>query len=157
MLDMLQQVSGVDLKQLTVELATAFPRQAMQGISRSRNRVTVAPKFVAELVADAYNVSVAAVIGSSRAGSKARQIAMSLLARSDLLGMSLQDIGFAFSRRDHTTVLYGIEKVVTEEMYKESGYQDVLNVLCEILGVNYEAIKDVCPPRRTRNVGEATR
>jgi chromosomal replication initiator protein len=151
---MIDQLAGADLKQLTIELAQRFPRQAMQGVSQSHSRTAITPAFVAGLVAEAYHTDAQTVLGSGRGsvGSKARQVLMSLLARSDLLGMTLHDIGTAVGGRDHTTVLYGIDKVAEEETWREKGYQSVLAVLCEMLEVNYEEIKDVSPPRRARYV-----
>jgi chromosomal replication initiation ATPase DnaA len=154
LLEMIEQLAGVDLRQLTIELAQSFPRQAMQGISRSHSRNAITPAFVAGLVADAYHTDAKSVLGPGRGSteSKARQALMSILSRSDLIGMTLQDIGTALGGRDHTTVLYGIDKVAEEETWREKGYQDVLAVLCEMLEVNYEEIKDVSPPRRARYV-----
>jgi chromosomal replication initiator protein len=151
---MIEQLTGVDLKRLTVELAEQFPRQALEGVARSkkRNATVSTPVLVAGFVADVYNVSASDILGQDRSGRvlKARQATMSLLARADLIGLSLYEIGRALNGRDHTTILHGIEKMESEGAYLEPGYQEVLAILCEMLEVNYEEIKNVPPPRRPR-------
>lgn len=154
----IQALEGViTYEQLTAELAAMFPREAMRGVGTTRRKSLMSPHYVGKLVADEYGVDEQGIFGASRAArvTKARQVLMSLLARSDTLGLSLQDIGYVLGGRDHTTVIYGVDKVADDGIYKEPGYQNVLALMCGVLGVDYEEIKDVVPPRRSRNTGEA--
>src|SRR5574341_1319727 len=69
------------------------------------------PGRVVDLVARAFNLSVEKLLGRDRSRSVAlpRQIAMYLLREE--ANVSLPQIGEALGGRDHTTVMYAIEKV----------------------------------------------
>jgi chromosomal replication initiator protein len=84
---------------------------ALADLIRRPQKVTV--EQVIEVVCNHYNVSGEALSGSSRARVVAfpRQIAM-YLARTET-DASLPQIGAKLGNRDHTTVMYGHEKIAT--------------------------------------------
>jgi chromosomal replication initiator protein len=96
---------------LTVELAET----ALSHLEPQRGRLTEGQIIGA--VADHFGVEVAAFEGSSRSRSIARprQVAMYLLREET--GASLPQIGALLGGRDHTTVLYGVERIA--EMIEE--------------------------------------
>ncbi len=79
---------------------------------RNQPRILSAEEIIQETAA-ACNVTPAEVVGSSRRRDyvRARQIAMYLCR--DLTDLSLPKIGAKFGGRDHTTVMYAIDKVKT--------------------------------------------
>jgi chromosomal replication initiator protein len=93
---------------LTVELATT----ALQDIVSRQAELTVAEVITA--VATYYRIEEDVLIrrGRSKEVAAARQMAM-YLAREET-GASLPQIGEALGGRDHTTVMYGWEKVATQ-------------------------------------------
>jgi chromosomal replication initiator protein len=96
------ELSGVPL---TVKLAeTAL----IDLLPQSRN---IQPAKLIELVASAWNTSVDALLGRDRSQKIAepRQVAMYLLRQET--DASLPQIGEVLGGRDHTTVMYAIEKI----------------------------------------------
>ncbi len=101
-------LSGLPLTPQLVETALAdlLPR-----------RSEVRPQEVIRKVAEAYGVSVDGLLGRDRSRQVAlpRQVAMYLLREE--ANVSLPQIGEALGGRDHTTVMYGCDKVA--EMLEE--------------------------------------
>jgi chromosomal replication initiator protein len=90
---------------LTAELAET----ALGQLQPQRSRLT--ENQILEAVADHFGVEVAAFEGKSRsqAIARPRQVAMYLLRKET--GASLPQIGALLGGRDHTTVLYGCERI----------------------------------------------
>ena len=74
-------------------------------------RNEVKPDHVINTVADAYNLSLDQMMGRGRTRQVAlpRQIAMYLMREEG--NISLPQIGDALGGRDHTTVMYGCDKI----------------------------------------------
>lgn len=98
------QLSGDSIDSELVSMALA-------DIIRKTDKVTI--DQVIQAVCGYYNVSVDAIASTSRSRSIAfpRQMAM-FLARTET-DASLPQIGAQLGNRDHTTVLYGYEKIAT--------------------------------------------
>ena len=98
-------------------LADLLPRRKAISIER-----------VIEVVADFYGVPAEALRGPRRNKELVypRQVAM-YLAREET-GASLPQIGEAFGGRDHTTVLYGIEKVQGELEHNERLRREIMAI-----------------------------
>ena len=96
------QLTGVSVDQTLV-------RRVLSDLIKRPRKVTI--DQVLETVAQHYGVSEAALLGSSRSRMVAfpRQIAM-YMARTET-DASLPQIGRKMGGRDHTTVLYGYEKI----------------------------------------------
>ena len=151
LLEMIRGLIGADLGTLTTELAANYPTHAMRGVSKSRAKPVVTPDDVLLLVADAYGVSIADLLGPGRhmRVTQPRFAAMSLLARTDLMGYTSHEIAAVFNR-DHSTVINGIEVVYNDKLYRTPEYQSVLSLICITMRLDYDAIKNVIPPRRAR-------
>jgi chromosomal replication initiator protein len=74
-------------------------------------RTEVRPEQVIDTVAEAYGISLESMLGRDRSRQVAlpRQIAMYLLREES--NISLPQIGEALGGRDHTTVMYGCDKI----------------------------------------------
>ena len=94
-------------KPLVIETAV----EALSGNVAVGRRSAVQPSDVLEVIAVQYQVKVNDLVGKSRSREFVvpRQVAMYLLR--ELTEISLVEIGQALGDRDHTTVMYGIEKV----------------------------------------------
>lgn len=90
---------------LTPEIVEA----ALSNLLPKRSKLT--PEQIVEAVAQHFDVEVAALRGHSRSQTfvRPRQIAMYLIRAET--GASLPQIGEALGGRDHTTVLYGCERI----------------------------------------------
>jgi chromosomal replication initiator protein len=93
---------------LTVEMASATLADLLA------RPTSVSVDQIIRLVAEYYGVELPALCGQSRSKElvRARHIAM-FLAREEA-GASLPQIGTAMSGRDHTTILYGVNKIAEE-------------------------------------------
>ncbi len=95
---------------LTVELA----HEALDEIFLERHRQELTPRQVLETVARRYNLTVEDLQSKSRSQEVVgpRQIAMYLIREET--GVSLAEVGQELGGRDHTTVLYGCDKISQE-------------------------------------------
>ncbi|MFN8385453.1 MAG: chromosomal replication initiator protein DnaA [Anaerolineales bacterium] len=94
----------------------------------------VAPSKVIELVAKEWQVTVDALIGRDRSRKVAqpRQVAMYLLRKET--DSSLPQIGEALGGRDHTTVMYAIDKISGEIETKTDLRKRVVSVKQQLYG-----------------------
>lgn len=94
----------------------------------------VAPSKVIELVAKEWQVTVDALIGRDRSKKIAqpRQVAMYLLRKET--DSSLPQIGEALGGRDHTTVMYAIDKISGEIETKTDLRKRVVSVKQQLYG-----------------------
>ncbi|MEY3162245.1 MAG: hypothetical protein RIT25_2236 [Planctomycetota bacterium] len=108
---------------VTAELA----EEALRGVALPR-QAQVAAEDVMNLITSEFAISGRDLTGKSRtqAVSSPRQIAMFLLR--DHTDMSLEDIGRLFGNRDHTTVLYAVNKI-RERSQKDRMFKEMLDGL----------------------------
>lgn len=85
--------------------------RAIQDMLRRSNENVPAPEFILDFVSKYYGVSADVIRGQQRVREavQARQVAMYLVR--NMTNLSSDDIGKFFGNRDHSTVLYSIEKV----------------------------------------------
>ena len=116
---------------LTAELAAQVLRGLYPDLQRRAGALTVAQ--IQQSTADAFGVSVDALVSTSRAVAVAwpRQIAM-YLAR-ELTPLSLPAIGHAFGGRSHTTVLHACRRT-TERIAEDAHEFEVVRRLRQSLG-----------------------
>ncbi|MCC6500939.1 MAG: chromosomal replication initiator protein DnaA [Anaerolineales bacterium] len=97
-------------------------------------RGDIVPAKVIELVAKEWQVSVDAMLGRDRSRKVAqpRQVAMYLLRKET--DSSLPQIGDALGGRDHTTVMYAIEKISGEIETKTDLRKRVVSVKQQLYG-----------------------
>jgi chromosomal replication initiator protein len=97
-------------------------------------RSDIAPEKIIELVAREWQTTVDALLGRDRSQKIAqpRQVAMYLLRKET--DASLPQIGEALGGRDHTTVMYAIEKIANEIETKTDLRKRVVNVKQQLYG-----------------------
>lgn len=85
--------------------------KALEDVVKNNNEYMPTPENIIEYIAKYFDLEAEALQGQGRSRDvvNARQIAMYLVRR--LTNMSMKDIGKAFGGRDHTTVLYSLDKV----------------------------------------------
>lgn len=93
------------------------------------------PEAIKRSVAKYYDISLSDIESSKRARSYSypRQIAMYLC--KEMTDASLQSIGKAFGKRDHSTVIYACDKI-KEEKINDGNLSSVLNVLEDLIRNN---------------------
>jgi len=105
-------------REVTVELA----EEALRGVAKARHQHVTMDRIM-EVVTDQFPVSSRDIIGKGRtqAISYPRQVAMHLARKHT--DHSLEEIGKYFGNRDHTTVLYSVnkieERITTDRMLRE--------------------------------------
>jgi chromosomal replication initiator protein len=118
-------LSGASLTPNLVEVALA-------DLLPQRNEI--APSRIIEAVANEWKTTVDALLGRDRSQKVAqpRQVAMYLLRKET--DASLPQIGEALGGRDHTTVMYAIEKISNEIESKTDLRKRVVNVKQQLYG-----------------------
>ena len=118
-------LSGAHLSSQLVEVALAdlLPQ-----------RSDVQPARIIELVAKEWQTSVEALLGRDRSQKIAqpRQVAMYLLRKET--DASLPQIGEVLGGRDHTTVMYAIEKIASDIETKTDLRKRVVNIKQQLYG-----------------------
>ncbi len=97
-------------------------------------RNAIPPEKIIEIVAKEWQTSVEALRGRDRSQKVAqpRQVAMYLLRKET--DASLPQIGEALGGRDHTTVMYAIEKIANEIETKAELRKRVINIKQQLYG-----------------------
>lgn len=100
-------LSKLEGKELTMELA----EHALKDIISPKQKKNVSPAYIISVVSEHFNVTPEDLAGSKRNAKivTPRQIAMYLCR--ELTNISLKTIGKHLGKRDHTTVIHGIEKI----------------------------------------------
>lgn len=93
------------------EIDRALAEEALKEVFAQRETKRVTCQSIQEAVAGYYSITVDDLKSArrSREITVPRQVAMYLTR--DMLGLSLPQIGEAFGGRDHTTVMYGCQKI----------------------------------------------
>jgi chromosomal replication initiator protein len=93
----------------TIDLAMA--ERVLQDLLPGHEAKAIDPPMILQATAEAYGLSVAELVGASRKQplAQCRQVAMYLCR--ELTSLSLPRIGEIFGGRDHTTVMYAIDRV----------------------------------------------
>ena len=94
-------------QEINLEMATDL----LQDLIPEHNSRPVTPDEIIAATSESFGVSIADLVGPSRTQplARARQVAMYLCR--ELTDLSLPKIGRVFGGRDHTTVLYAIDRV----------------------------------------------
>ncbi|HSX40574.1 MAG TPA: chromosomal replication initiator protein DnaA [Candidatus Saccharimonadales bacterium] len=108
-------------EEATVELAA----KALKG---QRAELRSRPDDVIKHVCEFYNIKPTQLKGPKRDAAlvRARQITMYLLKKEQKL--TYVEIGNLLGGRDHTTVMYGVEKVEQQVAQKQSAVQDIVGI-----------------------------
>lgn len=100
------------LAKLTDEVIDlAMAERVLQDLLPGHEAKSIDPPMILQATAEAYGLTVADLVSSSRKQplAQCRQVAMYLCR--DLTSLSLPRIGEVFGGRDHTTVMYAIDRV----------------------------------------------
>ena len=91
-----------------------FAKEVLKDIISPDVNAEITPKLIINIVAEHFNISPADIVSKKKSHNIAypRQIAMYLIR--DLTDSSLQTISDALHKKDHTTVMYAIEKITKE-------------------------------------------
>ena len=102
--------------------------RAIQDMLRRSNEYIPSPAAIIEYICKYYKVDESIIRGQQRVRDavQARQIAMYLIR--SMTNLSLDDIGKEFDNRDHTTVLYSIDKV-EKQMKKDSAFAETVKAI----------------------------
>jgi len=105
--------SDLNNEPLTVENAATW----LKDVIRNSNKGPASIEVIQQLTAETFSIPVSALTSSKRTSeiALARQVAMYL--SREYTDSSLQHIGYAFNRKDHTTVIHAVKKI--EEAYKK--------------------------------------
>jgi len=105
---------------------------ALSELLDTSRRRRISPETILREVADFYGVDLRAMQGRGRSRNIVipRQVAMYLLREET--ESSLVDIGRMLGDRDHTTVMYGCEKIA-EELNTDSRLRQEVNTIREKL------------------------
>ncbi|MDD2233227.1 MAG: helix-turn-helix domain-containing protein, partial [Sphaerochaetaceae bacterium] len=117
-------------KEITMEVAKELLKNS---IKINIDRSTTSVSHIIKCVAEYYGISPYDIKGKSKKKSiaTARQIAM-YLARMQT-DYSTTEIGLEFGGRDHTTIMYAIEKIKSQLLVSNSETQAIINQLMTIL------------------------
>jgi len=105
--------SDLNNEPLTVENAAKW----LKDVIRNSNKGPASIEVIQQLTAETFGIPISALTSSKRTSeiALARQVAMYL--SREYTDSSLQHIGYAFNRKDHTTVIHAVKKI--EEAYKK--------------------------------------
>ncbi|QOV19417.1 chromosomal replication initiator protein DnaA [Blautia liquoris] len=96
------------------EINLALAEQVLKDMISPNEKKVITPEFIINTVAEHFNLSPSDIIGSKRSSKIAhpRQIVMYLCR--EFTGTNLVQIGQLLGKRDHTTIMYGIDKIEAE-------------------------------------------
>ncbi len=118
---MMARMNGVAV---TMDVAT----QALNDVALNNRRRLITPARIVEVIAKFYNVSEKDMRGKGRSKDIVvpRQVAMYVIRQET--DRSLADVGAELGGRDHTTVIYGAEKIEKEIETSNQLRQEVLTI-----------------------------
>ena len=99
--------------------------RAIQDMLKRSNEYIPSPEVIIDYISKYYDLDESIIRGQQRVRDavQARQIAMYLIR--SMTNLSLDEIGKEFANRDHTTVLYSIDKV-EKQMKKNSAFAETV-------------------------------
>ena len=106
------------------ELNLELAEDALKDIIYPDAKREVTPNLIIDIVCEHYNVSPDDIISKKRNSEfvQPRQVIMYLCR--DLIGTPLQTIGKVLGKKDHTTVMHGVEKIKNE---LDNGNDELIN------------------------------
>lgn len=101
---------------------------ALQDLIDSKNKQKITPELILQTVAEHFNIQTADIISKKRSHDIAypRQICMYLCKK--MTDASLVKIGEIIGKRDHSTVIHGVEKI-EKDLKKDSQLEGMINVI----------------------------
>ena len=110
------------------EIDVAMAESELKDFIYPNENKKVTIDLIIEIVSEHYDISQADIISSKKSKNIAypRQICMYLCR--NLTEYSLEDIGKSLGKRDHTTILYGIQKI-EKDIKSDGALQNTIEVL----------------------------
>ncbi|HOC93557.1 MAG TPA: chromosomal replication initiator protein DnaA [bacterium] len=102
--------SKVSGKEISLESA----EKIIKDISPDSKKEAVSVQKIVKIVANHYNLDAAAVLGKSRKKELALARSVAMYLAYDITKLPQSSIGNEFSGRDHSTVIYSLEKIRSE-------------------------------------------
>ncbi|GFO83700.1 chromosomal replication initiator protein DnaA [Anaerostipes butyraticus] len=101
---------------------------ALQDLIDNKSKQKITPELILKTVAEHYNIQTSDIISKKRSHDIAypRQICMYLCKK--LTDTSLVKIGEVIGKRDHSTVIHGVEKI-EKDLKKDSNLQNIIDVI----------------------------
>jgi len=135
----IRQLEGAVLKINALNLVTEFPptiimaQNVIRDVLTDQQPVPVTVEKIINEVASIYNVTNEEVRSQSRSAqiSTARQVAIYVIHK--ITGLSYTAIGQEFSGRDHSTIVYAINKVKTI-IKKDNAYRETIEDIIRNMG-----------------------
>ena len=111
-----------------VEITLDNVEEALKDIISPDAKRQITPKLIIDIVADHFGITYEDIISKRRNSEfvQPRQICMYLCRK--LTDESLQNIGKALGKKDHTTVIHGIDKI-TDELKTNNEIQNRINII----------------------------
>ena len=97
----------------------------VKSIIKTKNISKISVRNIQKLTAQHFNISLSDLLSNkkSRDFSYPRQIAMYLSKK--IIGLSYKNIGFDFSNKDHSTVIYAVKKIEKEKDREKKVLDDI--------------------------------
>ena len=120
-LNKLVALSHLEHKEITVQLA----EEALKDMISPDNKHVITPQLIIDTVAEHFNISPADIISNKRSNNIAvpRQIAMYLCRK--IVDTPYKEIGEYMGKRDHSTVIHGVNKIEDELKTSETLHNTV--------------------------------
>ncbi|KJV56655.1 chromosomal replication initiator protein DnaA [Orientia chuto str. Dubai] len=113
------------------EITIENTQEILRDLLRS-NQKTVTIDNIQKKVAERYNIKISDMSSSRRSRSVTRPRQLAMYLAKHLTSKSLVDIGKAFGKKDHTTVMHAI-KAVENFRNQEQEFEDEVRLLMKIL------------------------
>ena len=117
-------LSKLNKKEITIELA----EEALKDLISPGEVKTITPEYIVSMVAEQYEVSPEEIISQKRSRNIARPRQVVMYLCRNMLNIPLQEVGRALGRRDHTTIMHGVDKI-TEELKTDPSLQNTIDIL----------------------------
>ncbi len=111
-----------------VDINLDYAEEALKDVIYPNKKKEITPSFIIEVVAEHFGISPEDIASRKRTAElvQPRQVVMYLCRQ--LTEASLQNIAKAIGKKDHTTVLHGIEKI-TEKMESDEELKNKVDII----------------------------
>lgn len=98
---------------------------------REKTKNSISPSDIIKTVCSYYEVSLSQIKGASRKEKVVlpRQVAMFILRRT--LKLKFEEIAYLLKRKDHTTIMHGVDKI-TNRVLKNASFKEEVNKIVEL-------------------------
>lgn len=110
------------------DVNVTLAEEALKDLISPDTKKNITVELIIEVISEHFNINIQDILSTKKSRNIAypRQICMYLCR--ELTDLSLKEIGQKLGKRDHTTVLHGIDKV-TQDLIKDFTIQNTIEVL----------------------------